>query len=42
LDLEGAPARKFDLEKLILVLDKCKYMSLPNLCNNVTVLRYIQ
>jgi hypothetical protein len=42
LDLGGAPARKFDLEKLILVLDKCKYMSLPNLCNNVTVLRYIQ
>jgi hypothetical protein len=39
---EGAPARKFDLEELVLVLYKYKYMSSPSISNNVTTSRYLQ
>jgi hypothetical protein len=30
---EGAPGRTFNLEELVPILDKCKYMSLPNILN---------
>jgi hypothetical protein len=39
---EGAAVRKYDLEELVPVLDKCKYMSSPSIKNNVTAFRYIQ
>jgi hypothetical protein len=35
LNPEGAPARKYDLEELMSVLEKCKYMSSPSICNDV-------
>ena len=41
LDPELVPVRKFDLEELVPVLDKCKYMSLPSIKNNVTTFKYI-
>jgi hypothetical protein len=41
IDLEGAPVRKYDLEELVPVLEKCKYMSSLSIKNNVTTLRYI-
>jgi hypothetical protein len=41
LDPEGAPARKFDLEELVPVLDKYKYMSSPSIKNGLTTFRYI-
>jgi hypothetical protein len=31
LDLEGVPARKFDLEELVPVLDRYKYMTSPSI-----------
>jgi hypothetical protein len=42
IDPEGAPVRKFDLEELVHVLKKCKYMSSPSIKNDVTVFRYIR
>jgi hypothetical protein len=42
LDPEGAPARKYDLEELVPVLDKYKYMSSPSIKNDVTAFRYIR
>jgi hypothetical protein len=36
---EGAPVQKYDLEELVHVLEKCKYMSSPSIKNNVTALR---
>jgi hypothetical protein len=42
LDPEGASARKFDLEELIPVLDKCEYMSSPSSKNDVTTFKYIR
>jgi hypothetical protein len=42
VDLEGALARKFDLEELVHILDKCKYMSLLSFKNNVTTFKYIR
>jgi hypothetical protein len=39
---EGAPVRKYDLEELVPVLQKCKYMSSPSIKNDVTAFRYIQ
>jgi hypothetical protein len=42
IDLEGAPARKYDLEELVLVLNKCKYMIFPSIKNDVTTFRYIR
>jgi hypothetical protein len=38
----GAPVRKYDLEELVPVLEKCKYMSSPSIKNDVTAFRYIQ
>jgi hypothetical protein len=42
IDPEGAPIRKYDLEELVSILEKCKYMSSPSIKNNVTAFRYIQ
>jgi hypothetical protein len=41
IDPEGAPVRKYDLEELVPVLKKCKYMSSPSIKNDVTTFRYI-
>jgi hypothetical protein len=41
IDLEGVPARKYDLEELVPIFNKCKYMSSPS-SKNVTAFRYIQ
>jgi hypothetical protein len=38
----GAPIRKYDLEELVPVLEKCKYMSSPSIKNDVTAFRYIR
>jgi hypothetical protein len=42
IDPEGVPVRKFDLEELVPILEKCKYMSSPSIKNNVTAFRYIR
>jgi hypothetical protein len=42
IDPEGAPARKYDLEELVPVFKKYKYMSSPSIKNNVTAFRYIR
>jgi hypothetical protein len=42
IDPEGAPVRKYDLEELVPVLEKCKYMSSPSTKNDVTAFRYIR
>jgi hypothetical protein len=42
IDPEGAPIRKFDLEELIPVLEKCKCMSFPSIKNDVSTFRYIR
>jgi hypothetical protein len=39
---EGALVRKYDLEELVPVLKKCKYMSYPSIKNDVTAFRYIR
>jgi hypothetical protein len=39
IDPEGAPVRKYDLEELVPVLKKCKYMSSPSIKNDVTTFR---
>jgi hypothetical protein len=39
---EGVPVRKYDLEELVPVLEKCKYMSSPRIKNDVTAFRYIR
>jgi hypothetical protein len=39
---DRAPVRKYDLEELVPVLEKCKYMSSPSIKNNVTAFRYIR
>jgi hypothetical protein len=39
---DGAPVRKYDLEELVPVLEKCKYMSSPSIKNDVTAFRYIR
>jgi hypothetical protein len=36
------PVRKYDLEELVLVLEKCKYMTSPNIKNDVTAFEYIR
>jgi hypothetical protein len=36
------PIKTFTFEELIPVLDKCKYMNLPSIKNDVTSFRYIQ
>jgi hypothetical protein len=42
IDPEGAPVRKYDLEELVPVLEKYKYMSSPSIKNDVTAFRFIQ
>jgi hypothetical protein len=42
IDPEGAPVRKFDVEELVPVLEKCKYMSPPSIKNDVTTFKYIR
>jgi predicted nuclease of restriction endonuclease-like RecB superfamily len=39
---EGAPVRKYDLEELVPVLEKSKYMSTLSIKNDVTAFRYIR
>jgi hypothetical protein len=39
---DGAPIRKYDLEELVPVLEKCKYMSSPSIKNDVTTFKYIR
>jgi hypothetical protein len=39
---DGAPVRKYDLEELVPILEKCKYMSSPSIKNDVTAFRYIR
>jgi hypothetical protein len=39
---DGAPVRKYDLEELVPVLEKCKYMSSPSIKNDVIAFRYIR
>jgi hypothetical protein len=41
IDPEGAPVRKYDMEELVPVLEKCKYMSSPSIKNDVSAFRYI-
>jgi hypothetical protein len=41
IDPEGASVRKYDLEELIPVLEKYKYMSSPSIKNDVTTFGYI-
>jgi hypothetical protein len=42
IDPEGAPVRKYDLEELVPVLEKCKYMSSPSIKNDVIAFKYIR
>jgi seryl-tRNA synthetase len=42
IDPEGAPVRKYDLEELVPVLKKCKYMSSPSIKNDVIAYKYIR
>jgi hypothetical protein len=42
IDPKGAPVRKYDLEELVPVLEKCKYMSFSSIKNNVTAFMYIR
>jgi hypothetical protein len=42
IDPEGAPIRKYDLEELVPILKKYKYMSSPSIKNDNTAFRYIQ
>ena len=41
LDLEGVLAKKFDLEGLVPIFDKYKYMSSPSIKNNMTTFKYM-
>ena len=42
IDSKGTPVRKFNLEELVPVLEKCKYMSSPSIKNDITAFRYIR
>jgi hypothetical protein len=42
IDSEGVLVRKYDLEELVPILEKCKYMNSPTIKNDVTVFRYIR
>jgi hypothetical protein len=42
IDPEGALVRKYELEELVPVLEKCKYMSSPSIKNDVSAFRYIR
>jgi hypothetical protein len=39
---ERAPIRKYDLEELVPILEKCKYMSSPSIKSDVIAFRYIR
>ena len=39
---KGVVVRKFDLEELVSVLEKCKYMSSPSIKNDVTAFKFIR
>jgi hypothetical protein len=39
---QGVPAKTFTFEELEPVLDKCKYMTLPSIKNDMTTFRYLQ
>jgi hypothetical protein len=39
---DGALVQKYDLEELVPILEKCKYMSSPSIKNDITAFRYIQ
>jgi hypothetical protein len=39
---DRAQVQKYDLEELVPVLEKCKYMSSPSIKNDVTAFRYIR
>jgi hypothetical protein len=41
IDPKRAPARKYDLEELVHVLDKYKYMSSSSIKNDMTAFKYI-
>jgi hypothetical protein len=38
---QGVPAKTLTFEELVPVLDKCKYLMLPSVKNNVTTFRYL-
>jgi hypothetical protein len=40
IDPKRVPVRKYNLEELVHVLEKCKYMSSPSIKNDVTAFRY--
>jgi hypothetical protein len=42
IDPEEAPARKYDLEELVPVFEKYKYMSFTSIKNDITAFRYIR
>ena len=42
LRLEDVPSKTFLFYELVSVLDKCKYMSLPRIKNDMTSFKYIQ
>ena len=42
IHLDGVPVRKYDLEELVPILKKCKYMSSPNIKNDVTTFKFIR
>ena len=41
IHLDGVLVRKYDLEELVPVLEKCKYMSSPNIKNDVIAFKFI-
>jgi seryl-tRNA synthetase len=41
IDPEGVLVRKYDLEELVPILEKYKYMSSSSIKNDVTAFRYI-
>jgi hypothetical protein len=41
IDPEGVPVRKYNLEELVPILEKCKYMSSSSIKNDVTAFKYI-
>jgi hypothetical protein len=42
IDTKEALVRKYDLDELVPVLKKCKYMSSPSIKNDVTAFKYIR
>jgi hypothetical protein len=42
INSKEAPVRKYDLEELVPILEKCKYMNSPCIKNDITAFRYIR